>query len=102
MTRQVYISGQLGKAVFVEGGKYYVVGADNPSRREECRPSDLSLFFDYGAEFTSFADEQPALERIADELESRTRAHRALSLFLGGLDEELDNDTRSLSIEASD
>src|SRR5213079_2795729 len=101
MTRQVYISGQIGKAIFEEGGRHYVVGAENPSLTEECRPSDLSLFFGFGAEFTSFSDERSGPDHIADALESQTKTHRALSLFLGGLDEELDNNTRSLAIEAS-
>jgi tetratricopeptide (TPR) repeat protein len=100
MKEQVYVSGQLGRALFGEGGKYYVAGAEHPERPVECRPPDLSTFFRYGAEFTALPDAHP--DWVAVALRFRTSAHRALSLVLSGMDVELDNDTRSLAIEASE
>ena len=99
MKEQVYISGQLGRAIFGDGEKHYVAAAENPGRPVECRPQDLSAFFRYGAEFTMLSDVNT--DRVADEVAFRTKAYRALSLVISGLDDELDNDTRSLAIEAS-
>jgi tetratricopeptide (TPR) repeat protein len=100
MKEQVYVSGQLGRALFGEGGKYYVADAKHPERPVECRPPDLSAFFRYGAEFTTLPNAHP--DRVAVALRFQTSAQRALSLILSGLDEEIENDTRSLAIEASE
>lgn len=102
MIEEVYISGPLGKALFKEGGTRFILDAASPERPVECRPADLSSFFGYGAEYSA-SDEGPTdLGRVRAALEFRHRAHRALSLLLSGLDAELDNDTRSLAIEAAE
>jgi len=53
MIEDALISGQLGKAIFADGGRYFVLD-DSMTEPTECRPIDFSTFFNFGAQIRPF------------------------------------------------
>ena len=100
MIEQALISGQIGVALYEENGQCFVLSLDNPGERLECRPADRATLFGPGVEFSTLA--RTDLSEIESRLEIGRRCHRALQLVISGLDEELDDESRSLSIEAAE
>lgn len=102
MIEQALISGQIGKAIYREDDRFFVVGVEDYEAPRECRLGDVSVFFDCGAEFTTISNGRIDIESIKSALEFNTLIHRALSMTLSGLDGELSSDSRLLSIEAAE
>ncbi|HAV43133.1 TPA: hypothetical protein DCX15_03865, partial [bacterium] len=100
MIEQVFISGQIGKAIYEEDNRHFIVGVEDYENPIECRYGDISMFFDCGAEFTIISSKDIGLSDIRNSLESSRLAYRALFLAISGFDGELSNEIRSLSIEA--
>ena len=100
MIDTAYVMGQIGKAIYQEDGRYFVVGAQSPNEPLECRSGDISLLLDCSTDVLSISWQDLSLSRIKDILAERTLCHKALTLVLSGLDEELSLSNRSISIEA--
>lgn len=99
MIEDVLISGQLGKAIYTDGGRYFVLG-DNSTEPTECRPMDFSTFFNFGAEIRPFSPhEKPGLTGLRQEIAEQRKERRALTLAINGMDSDLDKETRLNSIE---
>lgn len=99
---QIFISGQIGKAVFEQDDRYYVVGVGAVRDPVEYRPGDVSFLFDSGAEFSVISDSHLNVADIGSLLEFQTQAHRALSVTISGMDDDLSSESRLLSIEAAE
>lgn len=102
MTSEVFILGQIGKAVFQQDHHYYLLDFDAHTEPLECRAGDVSLYFDSGSEVTILPTDEIDIASIRDTLDFETRAYRALSMTLGGLDNELSPQSRRLSVEAAE
>lgn len=94
MIEQAYVSGQLGKAIFMEGGHYFLIDTSR-SEPVECRPIDLSSFFAFGAQvITLDTDRRIDRASLSKTLEFQEQLHSALRLSISGLDSDLDSDLR--------
>src|SRR5258708_3206309 len=102
MIQEAFISGQRGKAIYSDGGRYFVLDVDHPEQPVECRPIDVSTFFCFGADVSYVAESRISLATISTELEARRRARQALSLVISGMDDELEDDIRSSAIERAE
>jgi tetratricopeptide (TPR) repeat protein len=102
MIEEVYILGQIGRAVYEHDGRHFVLGVSGDPRPVECRPGDISLLFDSRPEVSIMSADESDLEPVFRTLEYRTQAHRALSMALSGLDIELTPGTRSMAIDAAE
>lgn len=100
MIDTAYIIGQIGKAIYQENGRYFVVRNESPKEPMECRSGDVSLLLDCSSDVVSLSQENLTLSSIKSVLEMETRSHKALVLILGGLDEEMSQRTRSMSVVA--
>jgi len=69
---QVFISGQIGKAVYEQNDRYYVLGVEDFHDPVECRPGDISLLFDSGAEFSVISRSNINIANIRGILEFNT------------------------------
>src|SRR5688572_28042158 len=101
MIEQAFISGPLGKVVFEDGGRYFVMAVDFPEP-QECRPMDFSTFFAFGAEVTTLPRAKVDLDSLSQQLQAQTKAHHALVLVISGMDREFDLETRSAVIEEAE
>jgi uncharacterized protein YbdZ (MbtH family) len=93
MIEQAYISGQLGKAIWVDDfGDYFILATDS-AEAIRCRWGDIQVLLNSGAEFKDLG--RVHLQQIQVALRFEQRAHTALFLFLAGLDEQLSESARS-------
>ncbi|HSS20603.1 MAG TPA: tetratricopeptide repeat protein [Pyrinomonadaceae bacterium] len=102
MIQETLILGQIGKAIHRVDDRYFVIDASNQREPVECRPGDVSLMLDSGAEVSSILSSTVDFESVRDSLEFSTRAYRSLAMTLGGLDKSLTAQTRSLCVEAAE
>lgn len=102
MIEQVLISGQIGKAVYVEDGAIFVLSVEDPDQPKACRQGDVTLLLDCEAEFTQITDDNIGIEKIKELLEEDTDRQRALTFLISGFDADLSDETRRLSIEAAE
>jgi tetratricopeptide (TPR) repeat protein len=102
MIQQAFISGQIGQVIYTENDRYFVLHAEHPEEPVECRPMDISTFFNYGAEFTTLSGPRLDLAHIKSQLETQRQAYRALTFIIAGMDEELDYESRAGAIEAAE
>lgn len=102
MTSEVFILGQIGKAVFEQDDRYYALDFDLPGEPMECRAGDVSFLFDSGSEVSILEADGIDVAAISEALDFETRAFRALSMTLGGLDSELSRHSRVLCIKAAE
>jgi tetratricopeptide (TPR) repeat protein len=101
MIEQAFISGQLGRAIYSEGGQQFVIAADHVEEPRPCSGTDLAMFFRSGAEYFAPISPISRLEELANELEHNTQAYKALTLAISIFDPEL-SDIRGLLIEAAE
>jgi hypothetical protein len=102
MIQEVFILGQIGRAVYEQDDRYYVIGVTEPSTPVECRPGEISLLFDSGTEVSVLHSERIDSEAIKGTLETSAQNYRGLSMTLAGLDSELTTESRVLAIEAAE
>ena len=102
MIQEAFISGQIGKVIYAEDDRYFVLGVDEPDEPVECRPMDISMFFGYGAEFTTLSGTRLDLADIKSRLATQRQAYLALTLIISGLDRDLDGESRAAAIEAAE
>src|SRR6266446_4494036 len=102
MIQEAYISGQLGKALYADNGRYFVLDVDDQTEPVECRPMDVSAFLNFGAELKTLPVSELNLASLRTELAAQRRANHALTLIISGLDDELDDETRSSAIERAE
>ena len=102
MIEEVFISGQLGKAFYKENDLYFSLNAEEKNRSKECRSGEVFSFLKSGFELEVTQDKYVNIDQIRSALVTSHVAHRALTLTIGGLDSELSDDTRLLSIEAAE
>lgn len=102
MIQQAFISGQIGKVIYTEDDRHFLLTVEHLEKPVECRPMDLSLFFNYGAEFTTLSGAQLDLAQLKAQLIARRQAYRALTLTISGLDAELDHECRRAAIETAE
>ena len=102
MIEQAYISGQAGKALYEKDGSFFIAGLEDFSNPAACRPGDLSLYIESGADFVPLKDKELDLDKIKASLKTKRNASRALTLSISGFNKELTDSTRSLCIEAAE
>ncbi|MDQ1592406.1 MAG: hypothetical protein QOG71_3033 [Pyrinomonadaceae bacterium] len=102
MIQQAYVSGQLGRVIYTKDDRYFLLQIERLEEPVECRPMDLSTFFNYGAEITTFSGAQLDLAQLKNQLITQRQAYRALAMVISGLDEELDQESRQTAIEAAE
>src|SRR5215216_1088443 len=102
MIEQVFISGQIGKAIYEQDEHYYVLGLGDYQEPVECRVGEISLFLDSGAEFSVISGKNINVDTIKSILELNKQAHRALSMTISVFDDKLSGESRSLSVEAAE
>ena len=102
MIEEAFILGQIGKAVYKENSRYFLIDAEDTERPVECRLGDIGLLFDTGSEITTLEGREIAFDDIIASLEFDYTAHGAFSLVISGLDYELSDETRLLAIEAAE
>jgi len=102
MIQEAYISGQLGKALYADNGRYFVLDIDDQAEPVECRPMDVSAFLNFGAELKTLPDSELNLVSLRSELATQRRANHALTLIVSGLDDDLDDETRASAIESAE
>jgi hypothetical protein len=84
MIQQAFISGQIGKVIYTEDDRHFLLTVEHLEKPVECRPMDLSMFFNYGAEFTTLSGAQLDLAQLKAQLIARRQAYRALTLTISG------------------
>jgi citrate synthase len=102
MIQQAFISGQIGKVIYEEDGQYFILNVEQPEVSVECRPMDVSAFFNYGAEFTALSGTRLDLAHIKTQLITQRQAYTALTLTINGLDDALDHESRTWAIQAAE
>ncbi len=102
MIEEVFISGQLGKAYYKENELFFSLDAKEKRQPKECRIGEVFSVLKSGFEFEVTQDKYINTDQIQSALTASHLAHRALTLTIGGLDSELSDDTRLLSIEAAE
>ena len=100
--QEVFILGQIGKAVYEHNDRYYVMGVPGRSGAVECRPGDVSLLFDSGAEVSVLYSEGIDSNALTETLDFSTQKYRGLSMMLSALDRELTPASRLLAVEAAE
>ncbi len=101
MIDQAFISGQLGKAIYEDGGRFFVIDADLADA-VECQPMDFSAFFNFGAEVRSLPKAGIDLQSLQARLQTQTTTHHSLLLLISGMDGELDRETRVDAIKEAE
>jgi tetratricopeptide (TPR) repeat protein len=102
MIQQAFISGQIGQVIYTDDDRYFVLNVEQLEEPIECRPMDLSMFFNYGAEFTTLSGAQLDLSQLRNQLVVQRQAYLALTLIISGMDEELDDESRTAALEAAE
>jgi tetratricopeptide (TPR) repeat protein len=102
MIAHAFISGQVGKAVYENDGRLFLLGVEDDAVPIECRAGDANIYFTSGAEFTTLPPGKTDLSTIKDTLLASTISYRALNSLLGGLDGDLESEVRQLSIEEAE
>src|SRR3989442_12837682 len=74
MIQEAYISGQLGKALYADSGRYFVLDIDDQAEPVECRPMDVSAFLNFGAELKTLPDTGLNLASLRTELAAQVQA----------------------------
>jgi hypothetical protein len=98
MIDTAYIIGQLGKAIYLENGRYFVFGIESAREPSECRSGDVSFLLDSASDILAIDSDGLTVSRIEAILKEETLSHKALVLMLTGLDGELSRETRSRSV----
>jgi tetratricopeptide (TPR) repeat protein len=102
MIEEVYISGQLGKAIYEDGGSCFVISADE-SEPVECRPMDFSNFFNFGFSVQTLRPTVKSdLASLREKVLQAQNTHYTCLLVLSGLDVELDHETRTEVVEQAE
>ncbi|MCH8127218.1 tetratricopeptide repeat protein, partial [candidate division KSB1 bacterium] len=102
MIEQVYISGKIGRAIYLENERYFSLGVADEDQARECRSGDLSFLIDSSGEYKVMSGKNISIDSIKDALVVDTTNQRALSLCISGMDPVLSDNTRLLSIEAAE
>ncbi len=100
MIESVFISGQIGKAIYKEGEQFLIAGLEDFNSPRPCRLGEIAYLLNSGFEFVEM--QKADLGEVYNTLEYQRRAHRALSLTIAGFDRELSDRARRLSIEAAE
>lgn len=102
MIDTAHIFGQLGKAIYKENDQYFLLGIESTKEPTLCRKGDVSLLLDCSSEVISIAENNLTLYTIENILKKETLSHKALILILSGLDKDLSDKSRSLSVESAE
>src|SRR4051812_4667876 len=100
MPENALLIGELGRAVFEDGGRLFLLEVDT-EHPVACRPGDVSLLLDSGAESDNLGHVRD-IGALLEKLRHSHLCHRALSFVLSGLDPDLSPATRTLCIEAAE
>jgi dTDP-4-dehydrorhamnose 3,5-epimerase len=98
MIKEAFISGQTGKAIYLEGEHYFVANVQDLARPIECDPIDFSTFFNFGTEIMVLSNAPLNITYVHDQLSAQTERYRALTLTVSGMDHMLDLDSRKHAI----
>ncbi|HEV2963182.1 MAG TPA: hypothetical protein VG649_15230 [Candidatus Angelobacter sp.] len=101
MIEQAYVSGQLGKAIYLDDAGGYFMYSNSSPRPVQCRWGDIQLLLNSGAEFKELR-KNLYLDRIRNVLQFEERRHTALFLCLAGWDEQLTDSARDHARDAAE
>ncbi len=102
MIEQAYISGKIGRAIYLEDERYFSFEVAAIDQARECRSGDLSFLIDSSGEYKVMSGKNMSIDSIKSTLVVETTNQRALSLCISGMDPILSDHTRLLSIEAAE
>ncbi|MDX6693076.1 MAG: hypothetical protein QOF02_679 [Blastocatellia bacterium] len=102
MIERAFILGQIGKAVYEQDDRYYVLGLGDSPEPVECRAGEVAFFFDVSREYSVISGGDISSATIRETLEFSRQAHGALTMMLSGLNQELSPESRRLSVEAAE
>jgi diacylglycerol O-acyltransferase len=99
---KAFIAGEVGKAIYKESDRYFLIDASEDAEPVWCRLGDVGLITDSAVEVTEVSRRGLDLNGIRRALAHEKTAQNALTLTLGGLDEDLSLETRATFIDASE
>jgi hypothetical protein len=97
MIMKAFLSGQIAQSIYLEENRLIIINAKDPGLILECTPYDYSLFFNSGAEIRVF--ENISKEQLQANLILEKANFDALQSAIGGMDKNLSEETRILSIQ---
>ncbi|WP_040334020.1 tetratricopeptide repeat protein [Candidatus Magnetobacterium casense] len=98
MITEVYISGQLGKAIYKENGKLFLIHNKKDNKPVECDRHDYSLFFGVAGDYEHILYADTTLETLRNELSFRSAAFNAMTFLIIGMDVEHKVDLKEKAI----
>ena len=102
MIQEAFISGQIGKAVYLEDDLFFLMNDETLDAPVECHPIDISTFFSLGAEIKTLSNGQLNAAYLKSQLVAQRQEYRALTLAISGMDRVLDYDTRKAAITTAE
>lgn len=100
MIEKALVSGQIAQAIFQDDEQLFIINADDIDRILDCTPYEESLFFNSEAEIRIF--ENITIEELKDKLLKEKMYFDALYGAIGGMDKNLSEETRILSIQRAE
>ena len=100
MIEKALVSGQIAQAIFQDDERLFIINADDIDRVLDCTPYEESLFFNSEAEIRIF--ENITIEELKDILLKEKMYFDALYGAIGGMDKDLSEETRILSIQRAE
>lgn len=100
MIEKAYVSGQIARSIFLDDDQLFLIKADNADKVLECTHYEKSLFFGSGAEIKVL--ENVSVEEIREKLLKEKACFDALYGAIGGMDKNLSEETRVLSIQRAE
>jgi hypothetical protein len=100
MIERAFVSGQIAQTIYEDQDKIYIIHAKDTDDIQECTPYEKSLFFSSGAEIKVV--ENISAEELREKLFKEKNCFDALYGAIGGMDKNLSEETRILSIKRAE
>lgn len=100
MIEKALIKGQIARAIYEDGHKLFMIHTKDKDKVSECTPYEKSLFFNSDAEIRIL--ENVTLEELKGKLLKEKAFFDALNGAIGGMDFDLSENTRILSMQRAE
>ncbi len=102
MITEAYISGQVGKAIYEEDGKFFLIKNKEGNKPVECDHHDYSLFFGVAGDYEHILYAGTTLEEPRKELSFRSDAFDAVTFLIIGMDTRHTDDLKEDAIDVAE
>ncbi len=102
MITEAYISGQLGKAIYKDDGKLFLIHNKNDNKPVECDHHDYSLFFGVAGDYEHILYAGTTLKELKKELSFRSAAFNAMTFLIIGMDVDHKVDLKEKAIRRAE